>query len=175
MTTYTHSNLIWKKQNGGPLNHNMLDPVISNMISLSEPLITDKYPGSLVCFYEWKTSTSWTTRLNRNRIERQTYSLGFWVNSKLSNSRRPCLFCYNITALPIRRLSRTLWLPKTTVSIIYQSRRMLTEVRLYCVWQASTQLDYHGYFSPRVGQKVPINQKKKFHIWNTIFNDYLAI
>ena len=27
-------------------------------ISLSEPLITDKYPGSLVCFYEWKTSTS---------------------------------------------------------------------------------------------------------------------
>ena len=45
---------------------------------------------------------------------------------------------------------------------------MLTEVRLYCVWQASTQLDYHGYFSPRVGQKVPINQKivsyMKYHI-----------
>ena len=47
-----------KKQNGGPLNHNMLHHVISNMISLSEPLITDKYPCSLVCFYEWKTSIS---------------------------------------------------------------------------------------------------------------------
>ena len=23
-----------------------------------EPLITDKNPGTLVCFYEWKTSTS---------------------------------------------------------------------------------------------------------------------
>ena len=39
MTTPTHSNLICKKQNGGPLSHNMLHPVISNMISLSEPLI----------------------------------------------------------------------------------------------------------------------------------------
>ena len=31
------------------------------------------------------------TRLNRNRIERQS----FWVNTNFRNSRRPCPFCYN--------------------------------------------------------------------------------
>ena len=43
----------------------------------------------------------------------------------------------------------------------------------YCVGEHfvdphSTQLDYHGYFSPRSGQRVPITQKKvsyiKYHV-----------
>ena len=33
---------------------------------------------------------------------------------------------------------------------VYQSRRTLTEVQLYCVWQHRTQLDNHGYFSSMV-------------------------
>ena len=37
---------------------------------------------------------------------------------------------------------------------------MLTEVRLYYVWPASTQLDYHGYFSSRVAAESSNKSEK---------------
>ena len=52
MTTPTHSSFIWKKQNGGPLSHTMLQPVISNMISLSEPLIEAKNRQTNIQVYD---------------------------------------------------------------------------------------------------------------------------
>ena len=33
---------------------------------------------------------------------------------------------------------------------VFTKTRKFTEVRPNCEWQASTQLDYHGYFSLRV-------------------------
>ena len=45
---------------------------------------------------------------------------------------------------------------------VFTKSRMLTEVRPDCEWQASTQLDYHGYFSPRVAAESSNNSEKSF-------------
>ena len=59
--TYSFKFNMKKKQNGGPLNHNMLHPVISNMISLLEPLIEAKTRQTNIQVYDmfhWFVSMS---------------------------------------------------------------------------------------------------------------------
>ena len=50
---------------------------------------------------------------------------------------------------------------------VFTKSGMLTEVRPDCEWQASTQLDYHGYVSPRVAAESSNNWGKvsymKYH------------
>ena len=45
---------------------------------------------------------------------------------------------------------------------VFTKSRMLTEARSDCEWQASTQLGYHGYFSPRVAAESSNNSEKSF-------------
>ena len=46
--------------------------------------------------------------------------------------------------------------------VVFTKSRMLTEARPDCEWQASTQLDYRGYFSPRVATESSNNSEKSF-------------
>ena len=43
---------------------------------------------------------------------------------------------------------------------VFTKSRMLTEVRPECEWQASTQLDYHDYFSPRAATESSNSSEK---------------